>query len=94
VSVDRPGMAVASFYVQHEDWEEDAACKGKPTEWFYVGKGESPWRGLQVCAGCPVRRECLDYSLRTHDKNGIWGGYTPRQRRSIKRVRRGLQEAS
>ncbi|MCI0545148.1 MAG: WhiB family transcriptional regulator [Actinobacteria bacterium] len=27
-----------------------------------------------VCATCPVREECLDYSLRADEPYGVWGG--------------------
>ena len=30
----------------------------------------------EVCASCPVRLECLAYSLRTRPAAGVWGGFT------------------
>ncbi len=30
----------------------------------------------QVCAGCPVRRPCLVYALRTRPVAGVWAGFT------------------
>ncbi len=29
-----------------------------------------------VCAGCQVRRECLQYALATRQLHGVWGGTT------------------
>lgn len=29
-----------------------------------------------ICNGCPVRRECLDYKLATGSDYGVWGGET------------------
>ena len=35
----------------------------------------------RICRGCPVRRECLAYTLEfpTSDLHGVWAGLTPRQ---------------
>jgi WhiB family redox-sensing transcriptional regulator len=30
----------------------------------------------QVCAGCPVRKPCLAYALRTRPAAGVWAGFT------------------
>jgi WhiB family transcriptional regulator, redox-sensing transcriptional regulator len=38
-----------------------------------------------VCAGCPVRARCLEYALET-GQEGIWGGMTEDERRSLKRA--------
>ena len=40
-----------------------------------------------ICRQCPVRRECLDYSLGIGEAHGIWGGLNETERR-------GLQESS
>lgn len=33
-----------------------------------------------ICAGCPERKECLDYALKEQISYGIWAGTTPAQR--------------
>ena len=33
-----------------------------------------------ICAGCPERKECLDYALKEQIPHGIWAGTTPAQR--------------
>ncbi len=33
-----------------------------------------------MCAGCPVRRQCLEFAMRTRP-HGIWGGLTEVERR-------------
>ena len=30
---------------------------------------------------CPVRRQCLEYAIRHHEDNGIWGGLTTAERK-------------
>lgn len=44
-------------------WEDEAACKGQPREWFT--HGDSPVRELRLvvaefCVGCPVRATCME----------------------------------
>lgn len=59
---------------------------------FFPGKGTSGShyeRARQVCAACTVRAECLAYRLVTtsgHSDEGIWGGTTDLERRSIARL--------
>jgi len=36
-----------------------------------------------ICADCPVRVECLQWAF-SHEKHGIWGGYTAEERRAFK----------
>jgi WhiB family redox-sensing transcriptional regulator len=38
-------------------------------------------RAKAVCAGCPVVMECRVYALRVGEREGIWGGLTPKERR-------------
>ena len=54
-----------------QGWREKAACKNKPTYWWYPDNGPDA-RGLtaprtqsalRLCALCPVRRECLSDAM-------------------------------
>jgi WhiB family redox-sensing transcriptional regulator len=63
-------------------WTEHASCRGVgPRQFFaeehahYEGLG---WVGM--CAGCPVRAECLATALLADERWGVWGGFTPRAR--------------
>jgi len=84
-------------------WRNKAACKGltedKGYDWFpargrYVttrhGSQVSPKTKtlLDICNECPVKIECRDYAI-THNQPGIWGGTSSRQRRAMKKERRG-----
>lgn len=44
-----------------------------------------------LCAGCPVRKECLDYAIKNRITEGWWGGLSPSQR-GIKSSRKGFVE--
>ena len=62
-------------------WE---ITSGDPPAWS--GQGP-PDRELaaRLCAGCPVRRECLEFELRTAgaDTVGVWGGLSEDDRRAL-----------
>lgn len=72
------------------DWHEQAACAGEKQDlWFPKGdKGEVDYRpGRKVCARCPVRETCLVHAMTTNEIHGVWGGLSPRERRTEKRKR-------
>jgi WhiB family redox-sensing transcriptional regulator len=62
-------------------WE---ISSGDPPSWS--GQG-TPERELaaHLCAGCPVRAECLEFELRTAgpDTVGVWGGLAEDDRRAL-----------
>ena len=73
-------------------WREDAACKTRSDvdpAWWYPdsGRGRAPRFALQVCATCPVRKDCLEYALAAPENYGIWGGMMEQERRQEKRRR-------
>lgn len=37
----------------------------------------------QVCSGCPVQLDCLEYALAAREHEGVWGGQTEAERRQI-----------
>jgi WhiB family redox-sensing transcriptional regulator len=75
-----------------ETWFTRAACRTADRRLFFEPEGESPKRrdkriraAKAVCAGCPVRRECLSFALSIPERYGIWGGFTSRERAVLKR---------
>ncbi len=70
----------------NEDWASVAACKqSRPDELFVRGAEQN--RAKQLCAGCPVRTECLSEALDNQIEWGVWGGMTERERRALLRKR-------
>jgi WhiB family transcriptional regulator, redox-sensing transcriptional regulator len=55
-------------------WQDRAACRSEPPEWFDAETGENAARALAVCAGCPVRRECFAAAAADRAASGVWGG--------------------
>lgn len=37
----------------------------------------------EVCAGCSVRKQCLDYAMGTRQEHGVWGGLSGIERRNL-----------
>jgi hypothetical protein len=72
-------------------WHRRAACRGIGPEAFFPVRGQRTDFAKEVCAGCPVRRECRAYAVANLDVSGIWGGTSHRERTYIKR---GLATAS
>ena len=74
-------------------WLSDAACIGQDPELFFpIGTSppaaEQTARAKSVCRACPVRAECLEWSLATYQDAGVWGGLDEEERREIRRARR------
>lgn len=72
-------------------WSASAACRGpQAVEFFPPTNSECKddrlareRRAKAICAGCAVRRRCLDHAIATGEPHGIWGGLNEPQRRAI-----------
>ncbi len=80
----------AQWYPEAPPWKEDAACRGTDPDVFFPSRGEDLVVARAVCAGCPVRGECLDFALAHNEKFGVWGGLSERERRRVRRGRREM----
>ena len=69
------------------EWRRKANCLGLDPALFFPERGQPTNELKQICAGCVVRAECLDYALEAGEKYGMWGGVSERGRRSIRKVR-------
>lgn len=58
---------------------EQGSCRTLDLAIFF--DDDNPKPAQRVCYGCPVRQECLDYALDTHQDQGVWGSMTPKQRK-------------
>jgi WhiB family redox-sensing transcriptional regulator len=70
-----------------EAWQDDANCLGVDPDLFVPERGASTREAKEVCRGCVVREDCLEFALRNGEKFGIWGGLSERERRRIRRQR-------
>ena len=51
-------------------------------------------RAKKICAGCGVRRECLEFALSHDQVYGIWGGTTAEDRQRERRRKRRAAAAA
>ena len=81
------------------EWRAQGACLTEDPELFFPispGGRSTPQiaRAQRICAGCQVRRQCLEFALRTNEMEGIWGGTTPQQRARARRDEIARQRAT
>lgn len=69
-----------------EDWATKALCRRTTPDKLFV-KGAEQHRAKMICAGCPVKTECLVEALDNEIEWGVWGGMTERERRAVLRKR-------
>ena len=67
-------------------WQDDALCAQTDPELHFPEKGGSTRAAKRVCQACDVRAECLEYAVTHQERFGIWGGFSERERRQLKRV--------
>lgn len=67
------------------DWTAAALCSQTDPELFFPEKGGSTKMAKQICESCSVKVECLEYAIEHDERFGVWGGYSERERRRIKR---------
>lgn len=66
------------------DWTADAKCREEQydSDDFFGKMGDQSFvaRAKQICSGCPVWMDCLDFALDNDIEFGVWGGMTPGER--------------
>ena len=82
-------MDVINLWGSGEDhgWQTRANCMGVDPDLFFPERGASTREAKEVCRGCVVRDDCLEYALDNGEKFGIWGGMSERERRRLRRAR-------
>jgi WhiB family redox-sensing transcriptional regulator len=81
------------------DWRAAGACLAADPDLFFplgasTAAGPDTSRALRICDECPVKRECLEFAMRTHEAEGIWGGTTPEERVRVLRSRATTRPAT
>ena len=56
-------------------------CGSSPDQLFVRGAEQN--KAKKLCAGCPVKAECLAEALENQIEWGVWGGMTERERRAL-----------
>ena len=76
-------------------WSDKAVCRTIGVDSFYhIEENKLKQVAQQYCVSCPVQNQCLYTALIIKEDHGVWGGFTPRQRRALlKKLRvRALQK--
>lgn len=94
----RARTPVASAY-EPSLWTESAACRGADPELFFPGghsaaEIEREAAAKALCQGCPVITACLRDAMRFRENVGIWGGFSVRERRELRRVAQAISQLS
>lgn len=75
-------MSAAFIPITSQPWYTQAGCDGLDTEmWFPVGSNPPDPVARSVCLACPVRVDCLEFSIATRQA-GVWGGMTEDERKA------------
>ncbi len=80
-------MAVIEIEREEMVWQNYANCLGVDPDLFFPERGASTREAKEVCRGCVVQDECLEFALSNGEKFGIWGGKSERERRRVRRQR-------
>ena len=63
-----------------DKWKARAECRDKDPELFFPERDVAAKREAKaICAGCPVKEQCLQSALDHDDRFGIWGGLEPNE---------------
>jgi len=68
-------------------FDGDAACAETDPDAFYPEKGGSTGATKQICAGCEIRLQCLQWSMDNNEQHGTWAGVSETQRKRLLRER-------
>lgn len=67
------------------DWHHGAACATHEPElwWADSDRPRAQAVAIDICRACPVQRDCLEHALAVPEREGIWGGLLPYQRKRL-----------
>ena len=88
-AADRAEAIIEAFAreILGQPWRLRANCMGVDPDMFFPERGASMQEAKEVCRGCPVREDCLEFAITHNEKFGIWCGTSERERRRIRRAR-------
>lgn len=83
----------ATTFLARPGWHREARCAGR-TDLFFSSRYEGPrpskrvrlamMEAKNICHGCPVINQCLEFALDGEEGHGIWGGLTTRERDMVR----------
>jgi len=79
-----PAEELLGLVAASPGWWFAGLCAQIDPELFFPEKGGSVRDAKAVCAGCPVRAQCLEHALAHDERFGVWGGLSEPERRRLK----------
>jgi WhiB family redox-sensing transcriptional regulator len=76
----RPFAGKRAQPLRGQSWRLRAACRDEDPGLFFPELGESAEAAKQVCAGCPVKAQCLAFAVASGERFGVFGGLSERER--------------
>lgn len=80
-----PQVFGIAHFIPEMQFSGRAACADTDPDCFFPETGK--WGELaiarRICAGCPIKVECLAWALKNREAHGVWGGTTYRERQHI-----------
>jgi hypothetical protein len=70
-----------------------ARCHQVDPDVMFPAHASETAAALKVCRPCPLKDECLSWSVQKPEHFGVWGGTTEKQRRPLIEARRVAQTA-
>ena len=72
-------------------WMERGICQDRDEDAkiFFPDQGNNASQAKKMCARCPVRMKCLEWSITTRQMYGVWGGVAEKKRRQMMHLRYG-----
>ena len=64
-------------------FQDQAACKPGDEAIFFSELASKVAKAKAICATCPVSSKCLDFAIQAEIEFGIFGGYTPDERKNL-----------
>jgi WhiB family redox-sensing transcriptional regulator len=64
-------------------WMALAKCRDMDPSMFFPSDRGGEREAQRICAVCPVKISCLEYSLDNRMVAGVWGGKSERERRFL-----------
>ncbi|MFQ5554985.1 MAG: WhiB family transcriptional regulator [Acidimicrobiia bacterium] len=70
---------------EERPWMVFGTCRNEDPFLFFPQTPSDTKRACAICAMCPVRVDCLEYSLEAGERFGVWGGVSEQQRHRLLR---------
>lgn len=64
-------------------WQFQGNCKPEDDKIFFSELPSKVARAKIICSTCPVQKQCLDFAISNNIEEGIFGGFTPNERKSL-----------